>query len=58
MAVGVDSLTHLNNMEADGDVLLFPTEDFDELRADAAANAGHNDDDDQQGVQFPENDDD
>ena len=56
MAVGVDSLTHLNNMEADGDVLLFPTEDFDELRADAAANAGPEDDEDHQGVQFPEND--
>ena len=43
-------------MEADGDVLLFPTEDFDELRADAAANAGAGEEEDQ-GVQFPENDD-
>jgi len=64
MAVGVESLTHLGEMDADadGDVLLFPTEDFDELRADGAGDGsdasdheggGGGDDD----VQFPVNDD-
>lgn len=67
MAVGVDSLTHLGDIDADGDgdVLLFPTEDFDEMRADAAGDGsdasdheggggGAGGDDD---VQFPVNDD-
>jgi hypothetical protein len=31
-----DPLSHLGDMDHDADVLLFPTEDFDEIRADAA----------------------
>ena len=37
MVVGVDHLAHLGDIDGDADVLLFPTEDFDELQADAAA---------------------